>query len=185
MTSSKISINIQKENTNYIDKAINKIHKLYSDDLKEFLVNKVLLTLEKVIIQRTTMFNTDNDKYLNDYKNNNKVMYTKDGFIIYNDTKVTIPSEYNSNKVISNYPEGKFNVAMAFEYGTGIVGLTNPVTGHWEYNVNDYNNAWYYKDENGKHATFGSRGYEFYRFTAIEINKNLKTWINEYLNKGM
>ena len=33
------------------------------------------------------------------------------------------------------------------------------------------------------YATYGYAGFEIYRFSAIEIQKNLKKWVNEYFRK--
>ena len=43
-----------------------------------------------------------------------------------------------STKHLEDYPNG-FSIALAFEYGVGIVGQTNPVPNAWEYNLKDYN----------------------------------------------
>lgn len=178
----KIGISILKD-TNALDKTLKTIHGLYDENFKKYLVDKVLETIDQVVVERITAFRTDNDEYLGEYLRSNKYKMTTKGFIVYNDAKVDIPPEYSKQSTIAKYPDGKFNVAMAFEYGTGIVGLTNPVDGHWEYNVNDYNDGWKYKNSTGVHHTYGSRGYEIYRFTAIKVNQNLRKWMTEYIQK--
>ena len=120
-------------NIQALDKVINAVGKFQNKEFNDFILKKSLETLNEVINQRSSMFDTDNDHYLYEYKMNNKVERTEKGFIIYNDTEIDLDPEYVSPKTIANYPSGKFNIAMAFEYGTGIVGLTNPVDGHWEY----------------------------------------------------
>lgn len=109
------------------------------------------------------------------YKNNHKIKETNDGFILYNDTVVNVDS--------SGYG-GEFPLALAFEYGTGIVGSENPKIGAWTYNVNNYEKGWYYFKNDKINFTRGYEGMEIYRNTAIEIKKRLKSWVINYYTKN-
>lgn len=79
------------------------------------------------------------------------------------------------------------NVAAFIEYGTGIVGSTNPHPEFpWQYDVNDYGtDGWFYLDKDGKvHWTMGTKAKPFmydtvkwiksYGIIAREVNAVLK-----------
>lgn len=170
-------------------KIINSVRQ--SSNLNEFLKKKFLETLNQVMDERLTEENT-NTAFVPVYRNNNHFEDTEDGFIMYNDT-VLYGEKYT------------FSIALAFEYGTGIIGQENPVVGHWQYNVNNktvrynddenYAGWWLSVDKAGKSQTFGesrsgkaiiTRGYqgmEIYRFTAERIKENLSNWLKEYVEK--
>ena len=110
------------------------------------------------------------DKYIL----NNKIKPLENGFLIYNDT--TIPTE------LEGY-NGVFSIALAFEYGTGIVGEKHPVKNAWQYNVNHHTTAWVYYANGSFHITEGLKGMEIYRKSKDMIEKNLSNWVIEYCKK--
>lgn len=111
------------------------------------------------------------------YNNNHKIKNNSKGFILYND--LTVPA--NTTKP-ENYPNG-FSIALAFEYGVGIVGENaNDNPNAWAYNIHNYQFGWHFIKNGEKIGTYGYAGFEIYRHTANEIRKNLKSWVNEYFN---
>lgn len=108
------------------------------------------------------------------YKSNNKIREFEEGFIIYNDTVVETTSE--------GY-DGEFSIALAFEYGTGIVGQENPKEGAWEYNVNQHDKGWIYFKNEAFHFTRGLQGFEIYRESKRIIQESLYDWVTTYYGK--
>lgn len=149
---------------------------------QKFIQDKVLQTLNKVMEERLTE-DTTNNEYIEEYKLRNKIREEDDGFVLYNDFKIPAILSTKSN-AIRDYSEG-FSIALAFEYGVGIVGQENPVEGAWEYNVNNYEKGWYYKTMEGEVLfTQGYKGMQIYRYTRIEVENNLPKWVDEYFNGG-
>ena len=163
----------------YIDR-VNGLAKMQSDvKFQKFIKNKCLETVRKISDMRLTG-GTTNDELIEEYKSRHKIRDFVDGFVLYNDT--ILPSSMISTKHLEDYPNG-FSIALAFEYGVGIVGQTNPVPNAWEYNLKDYNFGWYYQKYDEIFHTYGYSGFEIYRYTAEEIQKNLNNWIDEYEKK--
>lgn len=105
------------------------------------------------------------------YISNNKIREVEDGFLLYNDTVVETETEgYN----------GVFSIALAFEYGTGLVGQENAIEGAWAYNVNQHEKGWTFYKDGSFHFTRGFKGFEIYRLTRIEIENKLLKWVDEY-----
>jgi len=145
-----------------------------------FIQDKCMKTLTSVIDERL-IGGTTNDEYIELYKSSNHIVPNKNGFVIYNDAKVFVEGANGDN-----YPENQFSIALAFEYGTGIVGdgtYTEDKFTAWEYNKNKYNFGWYYKKDNQSFHTYGYQGFEIYRNTVIKIEENLNDWVKEYLKK--
>lgn len=177
-TSIKVdSIEKLKQYIEYVKKFVT----IKSDkNFQKYIQTKFLETVSKIASDRLP-----GGKISQLYISNNKIEPLSDGFILYNDTFVeTNSSGYN----------GKFCIALAFEYGTGIVGQENPKVGAWQYNVNGHIDGWWYPtDEDDPNPTKkaldsgdivawtrGLQGYEIYRFTAEEIRQNIRTWVKEY-----
>lgn len=150
-----------------------------NEDFMNFLKEKFMRTLNDVI-DVNLKNGTTNDEFIEEYKKNNKIEDTSNGFVLYNHTMADI-SEL-SPKTQANYPNG-FSIALAFEYGVGIVGENNAKQGAWEYNVNKHNFAWKYKKDGQIYSTYGYEGMEIYRKTATLINGSMKSWIFEYLER--
>jgi hypothetical protein len=134
-----------------------------------FIQDKFLETVKTI-----SAMNLPSNELTLQYIENNKIREVDDGFILYNDTIVETESEgYN----------GVFSIALAFEYGTGLVGQENAVEGAWAYNVNQHEKGWTFYKDGTFHFTRGMKGFEIYRLTRIEIEKNLLKWLNEYKKK--
>lgn len=176
----KISTNVT--GLNKLEKHIEFVQKLINmktdKSFQKFIQNKCMETLNQVMNERLTG-GTTNDDAIAIYKSSNHILEDVDGFIIYNDAKIPANA-----KDTSNYPNGEFSIALAFEYGVGIIGQNTVNEKAWSYNINNYNFGWFFKDTDGKyHQTAGYTGFEVYRFTADRIQKNLNRWVNEYYNR--
>ena len=160
---------------------VKKFSTIKSDkDFQNFIQNKFLETVNEM----SNKLLPNGDLSLK-YIQNNKIRPIEDGFVLYNDTYVETDSEGYG---------GKFSIALAFEYGTGIVGQNNPKIGAWAYNIKGHIDGWWYptneSDPNpykwvdkdgGLHAfTRGFEGYEVYRYTLEEIKKQLPNWVKQY-----
>lgn len=138
---------------------------------QEYIQDKFLNTVNKVSLERLPMGN-ESLRYIE----HNQIRPEDDGFILYNDYTVDTDTEgYN----------GKFSIALAFEYGTGIVGANHPKKNAWAYNVKQHTGAWLYFEDGSYHTTEGFEGFEIYRYTLEEIKKNLKDWVKEYQTGGV
>lgn len=165
-----------KAKVNGLEKLKNHIEyvKLYSgliDDknFEIYIQNKFLETV-RLIASR----NLPDGELSQLYIENNKIRNIDGGFELYNDTYIETETEgYN----------GKFSVALSFEYGTGIVGQENPKEGAWQYNVNNHEFGWTYYKDGTFHFTRGFEGFEIYRKTKLEIENNLLLWVREYKRK--
>lgn len=162
---------------------------------QSYIKNKCMEALNQVMNERLTG-GTTNDDAISLYRSSNHIIDDLNGFIIYNDAK--IPADmYNTLPFdTSGYPNGEFSIALAFEYGTGIVGSSSYGSSKG-YVYNDTNNSksrshrklgneWYLPAKvHGVSGikTSGYMGFEIYRFTADKIQKNLPRWVNEYYNK--
>ena len=195
----KISSSVQ--NLDKLEQQIKRVDKLLElgkDGFNKYLKTKVLETLEKVMNQRLSG-GTTNDLEISLYRKSNHIRDTSDGFILYNDAKIPA-NQYNMIPFdTSGYPDGQFNIALAFEYGVGVaaVGSYNKGTSSfvpWEYNTLEISKRrnkkkepqWYLpKSVHGESGilTSGYKGFEIYRFVVDEVNKNIKQWTNEYMNK--
>jgi len=161
-------------------KYVQDLSKMKSDrKFKKFIQEKCLETVRKITEQRLVGGTTD-DEMIQEYKSRHKIREFSDGFVLYNDT--TLPASMLSTNHPEDYPNG-FSIALAFEYGIGIVGQNNPVANAWEYNLRDYNFGWYYQKYDESYHTYGYSGFEIYRYTAVEIEKQLPKWVNEYMKK--
>lgn len=191
MLNIKTDIHGLKELQDHID-FVEKLRSMQTDvNFQKFIQNKVLETVNRIARERIA--NTTNDEYIEEYILRNSIREEEglNGFILYNN--LTIPAELTSrntknqdrNKgLVRNYDNG-FNLALAFEYGVGIVGQNNPINGAWAYNINNYGEeGWYYKTPSGESVrTQGYQGAEVYRFTAIECKEKMKDWVWEYYRK--
>lgn len=204
MSTVGLSVKVETSNLNSLKSKIDYLKKLVKmktdKTFQEYIQRKCLDTVNKVANERIYLHNTTNTDMRQEYLRNNKIRddNISGGFIIYNDTFVSVDNP--------SYPNGRFSIAMAFEYGTGIIGEENPVIGAWDYDVNGnlvYDNEtgeeirgwWLNKYKNGSTpyvkeskngnavVTQGYQGMEIYRYSAEEIRKNLPKWVKEYFNK--
>jgi hypothetical protein len=168
-----ISVRVSTVNKKALDEHINFVKKLLLMKTDKKFQKYIQDKCKETVVRVTNELMQYNGPTVEAYKNNHKIKETNDGFILYNDTVVEVESEGYG---------GTFPIALAFEYGTGIVGSKNPKMGAWAYNINNYkeNVGWtYYKNGEFK-KTEGYEGMEIYRKTAIEIKKLLKTWVMNY-----
>lgn len=182
-----------QEHIDYVKKLKQmKFDKKFQQEMQK----KCLAVIQEIASRRLNASTVTNKDDIEAYNNNHKIREVSDkGFVIYNDYTIIKPTTHHS--------EGyAFSVALAFEYGTGIVGAGSVnAPASYKYNVNDnhviYNNEeiegwWLSINKNNGNPTFGesesgkaviTRGYEgleIYRFSAIEIQKQLPTWVKEY-----
>lgn len=194
-----LNIGVNIDSIDKLDKYIEKVKKysLMQTDRKfqKFIQDKVRDTLVETMNERLTGESTNSD-FISLYWNSNYIMETEDGrgFILYNNAKVPANAIGVQNDA-SNYPEGMFSIALAFEYGVGIVGMNTDFDPSkyvpWQYNVQDYNFGWYlprdvrerYNIPKGN-TYIGYTGFEVYRYTADKVEKRLNSWVNEYFSKG-
>ena len=110
---------------NNLDKLKNQIEYIrkYSTlkgnkDFEEYIKRKF-----KETVNRISMEELPSGEMKDKYIANNKIRPVDGGFELYNDTFVETETEgYN----------GEFSIALAFEYGTGIIGERNPVDDAWQ-----------------------------------------------------
>lgn len=181
----KISTNVSglKELQREINRVESIINLKNDKSFNQFLKDKFMEVARRITNERL-IGGTTNDMAIEKYKSSHHIIDDTNGFILYNDC--TVPAETSDP---DKYPNGEFSVALAFEYGVGIVGegtydgkYFNP----WQYNVNNYNFGWKYPTENGEYdTTYGYMGFEIYRYIAEEINNNLAKWYDEYYRKGV
>ena len=177
----KTDIQGLKELQDHIE-LVNKMLLMKSDsDFQDFIKNKVLEVANKVTEERLIGGTTD-DEYIAEYKSRHKIRDEEDGFVLYNDTIIPPSMLPVSEKTAENYPDG-FSIALAFEYGVGIVGENSPKVNAWEYNVNKWNFAWYYTKYGETFSTYGYEGFEIYRHIAEEVKSQLNDWVEEYFRK--
>lgn len=179
MLNIKIDTQGLEELQKYI-KFVEQMAKMKTDKkFQKFIQQKVLETVNKITNERL-VGGTTNDSAISLYKESNKIREYEEGFILYNDASITANA-----KDTSSYPNGEFSVALAFEYGVGIIGQNTPNNeGAWAYNVNNYNFGWWFQNEEGEYQpTAGYMGFEIYRYTAIECQNKLKDWVKEYYDR--
>lgn len=176
-------INGLKELEKNID-FINKMARMKKDGkFQDFIKSKVLETVNRISNERM-IGGTTNDMAIAKYKASHKIRDEKDGFVLYNDCTIAADTVHPEN-----YPNGEFSIALAFEYGVGIIGTNTDINSKyfkpWEYNVNNYNFGWKFhpEDSEGYQWTAGYMGFQVYRFTAEYVEKNMKSWVNEYFAK--
>lgn len=183
----KVSFNVDSISKidNHIE-LVKKIQNMKNDfEFQAYIKDKCWETLNNVMNNKLKSGSTTNDDSIEVYRNSNHIEDTKDGFIIYNNAKIPANVKGVQN-TIDNYNEGMFNIALAFEYGVGIVGIKTGNDNAWEYNVRNYNFGWYLpKDVLGESGIryIGYEGFEIYRFTAIEIQTQLPKWVNDYYRR--
>ena len=151
---------------------------------QKYIQDKFLETVNRVSNERLPA-----GAISSEYISNNQIKPSDDGFILYNNTSIATDSDGYG---------GQFSIALAFEYGTGIIGQDNPKIGAWQYNIKGHIDGWWYptnsddrnpikfttKDGVTLAWTKGFEGYEVYRFTLEEIKNKLNDWVMNYKNDG-
>ena len=184
VNSKSFNLEFNMENKQQLDELVNYVNnliKMQSDtDFQSFIKNKCMEVLNQVI-DSNLLGGTTNDDAINTYIDSNHIEDVEDGFIIYNDAK--IPAKTVNPGA---YPEEQFSIALAFEYGVGIVGEESSVSQNaWNYDVNHHGNSgWVFiKDDGTWERTRGYAGFEIYGQTATLIQNSLPEWVNEYITK--
>ena len=108
MINVKVDVKGLKELENTIKKIDSLIQLQKNVNMQTWFQEKCLETVNEVAKRRVTFTGETVDRYLA----NNKLEKLENGFVIYNDTYV----ESNSKEF-----GGKFSIALAFEYGTGLL----------------------------------------------------------------
>lgn len=162
----KVNVKGLKELKEYIE-FVKKFSTMKTDrQFQKYIQNKFLETVNRIASDRLS-----GGILSQEYISNNKIREFDDGFILYNDTMVATESE--------GY-DGQFSIALAFEYGTGIVGQNHPKANAWAYNINQHEKGWIYYADGSYHFTQGFEGFEIYRFTKEEVERNLNDWVMKY-----
>lgn len=182
-----IKINTNVSGLKELQKELDRIQMLVNlkkdNNFNQFLQDKFMETARRISDERL-VGGTTNDMAIDKYKSSHHIIEEDNGFILYNDC--TIGADTSTP---DNYPNGEFSIALAFEYGVGIVGegtYDGKYFTPWDYNINGYNFGWKYPTESGSReydTTYGYMGFEIYRYIAEEINNNLVKWYDEYYRK--
>lgn len=180
-----INVRISARNKKALDEHIEFVKKLIlmetDKNFQKYIQNKCLDTVKRV----TDELMRYSGATVEAYKNNHKIEETENGFILYNDTAVESDSPGYS---------GAFPIALAFEYGTGIVGSRNAKEGAWDYNIKGHKDGWWYptdesdpnpykkigKDGILRGFTKGLMGMEIYKKTEDVIKRQLISWVMNY-----
>lgn len=182
MLDTHIDIQGIEELQNQID-FVEKMLTMKTDPSFQKFIQEKVLELANIITDELLVGGTTNDEAIALYKSNHKIREEAQGFILYNDTQ--IPAEvYGVQNEIVNYPDEMFNVALAFEYGVGIIGeSTGNNENAWAFNIQGYNFGWYLPQSVAGETgiqTAGYAGFEIYRNIANEIKEVLNDWVKEY-----
>lgn len=170
-----------------LDTVLKRVNKMLdivnSDEFKEYIKQKVLELLEDE--QKYLVGDEDDEnviiksEHVSIYKASHHTEDVAGGFILYNDAVVVAETSHPEN-----YEGGIFPLALAIEYGTGIVaevgsysaGVFEP----WEYNVHEYNGYWVLPD--GRLSS-GNEPYEIYSNVALKTVEQYGNWVTSYLKE--
>ena len=176
---------INKEQLDTLVDYVNKLLRMKNDKkFQKFIQDKCMNVLENVM-NENLVGGTTNDDAIDLYMGSNHIEEYDEGFIIYNDAKIPANVKGVQND-IANYPNGEFSIALAFEYGVGIIGENTNNPNAWNYNLQGYYFGWFLpKDVTGesKVETGGYQGFQIYTLTAQEIEKRLPVWVYQYIEK--
>jgi len=191
-----LNIKIDTQGLNKLQKHIEIVEQLLKikndKNFQQFLQEKVMEVVKRITNERL-VGGTSNDEEIDLYKNSHHIEETDNGFILYNDAKIPA-DKYNTIPFnTSGYPNGMFSIALAFEYGTGVIGIMTGNSKSWNYNdinssksKNRKGQMWYLpKNVYGESGILysGYMGFEIYRYTEIECKARMSEWVNEYLSK--
>lgn len=186
-----------KEKIDYI----NKLLQMTKDSkFQKFIQEKCLNEVKSYA--KSKLHGTSNAEYYEEYIESINIpsdRITNKGFeIVSNLTKYKEPSSHSGGYT--------FSISLAFEYGTGIVGMgSTDAPSDYRYNVNVHNNYvkidddyeegwWIPKELASDSVTWGesksgksvvTRGYEaleIFRISGNNIQQKLPLWVKEYFN---
>ena len=196
----KIDINI--DSLKKLDKHIEIVNRMlkmktdkhFQDYIKQKCLDEVKSYAELRLRENTTTNADLKDAYINGIF----IRDTSDGFEIVSDLTVEKPTTRHS----SGYT---FSVSMAFEYGTGIIGMGSAdAPSGYRYNINEnqvkindelVDGWWIPASKAGNSMTFGEsksgsavvtqgyEGMEIFRFAGANINQKLPQWVKTYFKE--
>lgn len=173
---------INKQHLDEINNYVQNLLKMIDDTKFQKFIQDKSLEVVRRLSDELLIGGTTDDEYIEEYKSRHQIQEIDNGFVLYNDTVLPTSMLPVSESTAQNYPNG-FSIALAFEYGVGIVGENSPKLNAWEYNVNNWNFAWHYKKYDELYSTYGYEGFQIYTLTAQEIENQLPNWVNEYMAK--
>lgn len=185
-----------KKKLNKLCKFVDGLIKMKTDKKFQKEIKKHCLDTLKQVMNDNLIGGTTNDEFIELYMGSNHVIDFDNGFIIYNDAKIPADTYSAYPFDTSGYPEGQFSIALAFEYGVGVLGEATDVAGS-NYTYNDlahskseshktYGNQWYlpyFVNMTSGELTSGYAGFQIYTLTAREITQKLPEWVFEYMEK--
>ena len=181
-----LDVDIKIDNLKGLETYAKYVDKLLSmkDDrhFQKYFQEKFLQTVDRIANQRVRFDTTQDLNDINLYLSSNKIQETSDGFILYNDAKISADKYSTLPFDTSNYPDGQFSLALAFEYGTGIVSEGN-YDGKYFKAWSHPKDKWFLpKNVYGESGilTKGYNGFEVYRYTAEEIKSMMPKWLDDY-----
>ena len=182
---------------NYYETIKNYATLCKTNRFQEFLKSKVIETLNYVINKNIDALHTTNQEEVELYLNSNHIVDTSNGFILYNDAKIPVDKYNMLSFDTSGYPNGQFSIALAFEYGVGVMGQGSYNSGYftpWEYNNTDTS-----KRRSKKYAPYwllpknvyglsgiltqGYSGVQIYGDVARMVNRSIYRWTREFMEK--
>lgn len=176
-----IEVELSKEGLNELKTYYTKVQtSLCSEEFMKFIAKKANETLLQVQAEKLTTADEGIDE---EYRRNHKYHIGEDEIVLFN--KTIIPQSNLDEDFRENYPNG-FNLSKAVEYGVGYTGAKSEASKYakdWQYDKNNHGfRGWYYKDSNGNKVwTNGYSGRLIYFTTKQRIDKNINSWINEYI----
>lgn len=199
-----LSIKGNVDNLDKLEAILNKVktqNKMQSNinELYAEIKKKCLNTVKSIARQRLYASGTTNEEYYEAYIANIRIGEENEkGFTIISDLTIHKPDTHHSKGY-------DFSISLAFEYGTGIVGMgSTDAPPEYRYNVNnnyviidDYpelgwwipiekagNSHIFATSKSGKAVvTQGYEAVEVFRHSADKINLSLNKWINEFNNR--
>ena len=187
-----LKVNCEVKGLKELNKKIEYIKKMLQmktdKSFQKFIQEKVLQAVN-LVMQERLVGETTNDDQIELYKSSNHIREEENGFVLYNDAQIPANVKGVQNN-IENYPDGMFSIAMAFEYGVGIIGTKTNDSNAWEYNKNNYNFGWILPKEVAEQNGIplgqeyaGYQGMQIYRYTAEKIKQDLPKWVEEYFKQ--
>ena len=184
-----ITVELSKEGINTLKTYIISLQTAFkSKDFMEFIAEKAKKTLLQV--QSEKLITEDRGLENEEYRRNHKYYVNENEIVLFNQT--TIPQSAMGDDYKEFYPNG-FDLAKAVEYGTGIIGATKTEaeglekagSDGWQYDVRGHGyKGWFYKDQAGNKVwTNGYSGRLIYLTTKQRIEKNINSWVKEYIEK--
>lgn len=157
-----------------------------SASFKEFIKDKALDELNKIIQQRVNNFGDGEEhpifiQKVEEYKKNNKTEIGSDYILIFNDTMLTYDEmTWVSEKTKINYLDG-LSISYLIEYGSGLKGTSQS---DWETNVNNHKGTWSYIGSDDKiYHTDGIEGRFIYDTLLQSVKNKFEEWTLEFLDE--